>query len=586
MTAATARATLTGVHELELVASREPADPWAEIELDVELTDPDGTVRVVPAFWAGGRSWRVRYSSRLAGTHSYRTVVRAGEDTGLEGREGVLTIAGYQGPNPLLLHGAPTVAPDGRHLMHADGTPFLWLADTWWSALTARFRWPDTFETLTADRVAKGFNVIQLVAGLVPEFGLFSPLMASEGGQPWQDRGQGPINPGFYDVPDLKIDHLVANGLVPCIVGGWGSWAGVLGREKVLQHWRYLVARYAAYPVVWCLAGEVEQAIAFAPMDGQPHAGDVSIFDMDSDEQVARGKAQAAIWEEASRLVARIDPFERIRTVHPCPGLAWSSSGAFESRDSFELDMLQTGHSGVPTVPETMEHVLASLAHGDKPVINGECSYEGIGGSCWEDVQRFLFWSHMLSGTAGHTYGTMPISTFSSREDHYLPPSRACSADWEDAIEWRGAAHVGVGRRILERLRWWELRPAPEAIEPHAGPDNWFCSYAARHPDGSVVVYVPGLGTSAPKPNHMLETLGRRTMLVGLTPGRRYRATYVDPRTGAEWSSVVFEAEEGGRPLAGLADATRYARDAPTWEDWVLIVRPDGPVSSVSERPW
>ena len=584
-----------GVHELEFIAAREPEDPWAMIRLDVEFVDPDGGVRLVPAFWAGGRSWRVRYSSRLPGAHRYRTLVDSEIETGLDDRSGSLTIAPEATGNRLLLHGAPTVASDERHLMHEDGTPFFWLGDTWWAALTERFRWPDTFQTLTADRVAKGFTVVQLVAGLVPEFGLFSPEMASEGGQPWDDRGKGTINPAFFDVPDLKIDHLVASGLMPCLVGGWGSWARILGREKVLQHWRYVVARYGAYPVVWCIAGEVEVPIPFAPLHGESRQPDdvVALAEAGPEEWLKQGASQVAIWEEASRLVAEIDPFNRIRTVHPCPGLAWSSSGAFSSRDAFDLDMLQTGHSGLACVPDTLEHVHASLAHGDRPVINGECSYEGIGGSCWEDVQRFLFWSHMLSGTAGHTYGTMPISTFSARDDHYLPPSRASSADWEDAIEWRGAAHVGTGRRILERLRWWELEPAPDAIEPHAGPDDWFRPFAARLPDGTVIAYVPGIGQSVPKPSATLSALRERRVLAGLAPGR-YRATFVNPRTGEDEPTVVFDTDDGRHPLAelgrALADMTAspamFARDTPTWEDWVLIVRPDGSVGSVSDTPW
>jgi hypothetical protein len=201
----------------------------------------------------------------------------------------------------------------------------------------------------------------------------------------------------------------------------------------------------------------------------------------------------------------------------------------------------------------------------------------------------------MLTGTAGHTYGTMPISTFSARDDHYLPPSGADSADWEDAIEWLGAVHVGVGRRILERLRWWELEPAPDAIEPHAGPDDWFQPFAARLPDGSVVAYLPGTGQSAPKPNATLGALRERRTLTGLTPGARYRATYVNPRTGAEEPSVVFEAAADGRcALADLGAAlsemssarTMFLRGAPTWEDWVLLVRPHGPVGSVSAQPW
>ena len=30
-----------------------------------------------------------------------------------------------------------------------------------------------------------------------------------------------------------------------------------MGIERVKKHWRNLVARYGAYPVIWCLAGEV-----------------------------------------------------------------------------------------------------------------------------------------------------------------------------------------------------------------------------------------------------------------------------------------------------------------------------------------
>ena len=48
------------------------------------------------------------------------------------------------------------------------------------------------------------------------------------------------------------------HGLVPCIVGSWGYWLARLGVANAKQHWRYLVARYGAYPVVWCLCGEVQ----------------------------------------------------------------------------------------------------------------------------------------------------------------------------------------------------------------------------------------------------------------------------------------------------------------------------------------
>ena len=45
-------------------------------------------------------------------------------------------------------------------------------------------------------------------------------------------------------------------GITPCIVGAWGYFMPWMGVEKVKAHWRYLIARYGAWPVVWCAAGE------------------------------------------------------------------------------------------------------------------------------------------------------------------------------------------------------------------------------------------------------------------------------------------------------------------------------------------
>jgi hypothetical protein len=537
------------VCELELTAARDHDDPWSEIDLDVEFTDPDGRMLTVPAYWAGGRTWRVRYSSPTAGAHRYRSVVRADGETGLEGFDGEVTVTGYDGANPLLLHGAPRVADDRRHLAHADGTPFFWLGDTWWMGMIGRFRWPDTFQTLADDRAAKGFSVVQIVAGLVPECIPFSETMVNEGGQPWTDEGAGAVNPAFFSVPDLKIDYLVGKGIVPCMVGAWGFYANWLGEERVQRHWRYLVARYAAYPVVWCIAGEVD--IAWRPG---------ADFDPLADGQPVE---QVRVWEDASRIVKEIDPFGRVRTVHPCPLWTYASSEAFSSRESFDLDMLQTGHTGMHCVPETMEHLQGALAHGDKPVLNGECSYEGIFDSCWQDVQRFLFWSHMLSGTAGHTYGTMAISTFNSKEDPRWPVSRVSVHFWEDAIDWLGAAHVGIGRRILERFPWWELEPFREAIEPHAGPEDWVLPYAARLRDGTLIAYIPGAGALGSDGFFRLRDLA----LVGLEDGE-YDCVYIDPRTGRDVWPMRASSAGGRLPLRreGL-----FA--APTGEDWVLVVR-------------
>ena len=537
---------------IELDAGRMPADGWRGVRLVVDFEDPDGRVRSVPAYWDGGSTWRARYSSPAAGTHAFRSRVEAPDETGLEDVRGEIAITRYEGPNPLLRHGAPAVGPDRRHLVHGDGTPFFWLADTWWSAFTARFRWPDVFQTLADDRAAKGFTVVQLVAGLVPECVPFTEPMGSEGGQPLLDGGRGPVNPAYYAVPDLKIDYLVANGVVPCIVGGWGYFARLIGREQVLEHWRHLVARYAAYPVVWCIAGEVDLPAETLPLE----------VAMDAEP----AEAQVEIWEGASALVRELDPFDRVRTVHPSPPFGYASSEAFSDRGAFDLDMLQTGHFGRQSVPDTMVHLHTALGHGNKPVLNGECSYEGIFDSCWHDVQRFLFWSHLLQGAAGHTYGTMAIATLNDREDP-RPPMTGCDSHfWQEAIDWRGATQVGLGRHILESLSWWELEPCPDLVEPHAGSGDWFAPYAARTRDGTFVVYVPSVGMMEGNTWDGVE----RLVLSG-AGDRAYELTFVDPRSGEERPSTAARPAGGCLVLEPVANPWWMT---PTGEDWVLIARP------------
>lgn len=137
-------------------------DPFNEVELDVVFTDPGGGEHVVPAFWAGEQTWRVRYSSPFTGLHHYRTVCSDPDNADLHGQTGTLEVGPYEGKNPLMMHGPLRMAGDQRHLKYGDGTPFFWLGDTWWMGFTKRLSWPDGFRELTADRVAKGFTLVQI----------------------------------------------------------------------------------------------------------------------------------------------------------------------------------------------------------------------------------------------------------------------------------------------------------------------------------------------------------------------------------------------------------------------------------------
>jgi hypothetical protein len=212
-----------------------------------------------------------------------------------------------------------------------------------------------------------------------------------------------------------------------------------------------------------------------------------------------------------------------------------------------------------------MVHLAAARSRGDKPVLNGECSYEGIFDSCWQDVQRFLFWSHMLSGAAGHTYGAMAIAAMNDRGDPYLPMTRCNSHVWQDAIGWAGSVELGVGKRVLQELRWWQLEPCPHLVQPHAGPTDWFQPYAARLRDGGLVIYFPSVATQEGNDWRGVETLS----ISGMEDGS-HDAIFVDPRNGNKLPPMRLVAEDGRHVLKPTSNPWWVT---PTGEDWVMIVR-------------
>ena len=327
------------VTEWTHTSAGEYKDPFNEIKLHALVTDPDGEELRVPAFWAGGTDWRIRFSSPKTGIHRFRTDCSDSSNDSLHGLEGEIRVTEYTGENPLFLHGPLRKSVDSTYLEHSDGTPFYWLADTWWMGLTKRLRWPEGFQTLLQDRVQKGFSVVQIVAGLYPDMHPFDERGANEAGFPWDEKFTS-VNPSYFDMADRRLACLVDAGIVPCIVGCWGFFIDFAGREAVKKHWDYLVARYAAYPVVFCLAGE-----ALMPFY-------LSEF-RDPEKRPAHDIEMRKGWTEITRHVKQTDPFHRPITIH-------ATKFGHEMLDDpalLDLNMLQTGHGGFHSLAPTAEMI-------------------------------------------------------------------------------------------------------------------------------------------------------------------------------------------------------------------------------------
>jgi hypothetical protein len=528
-------------------SSRKYAEPFREIELDAVFTDPDGVSRTVPAFWAGDDVWRVRYASPKLGTHTFRTVCSDAGNAGLHGQEGRLDVRPYEGHNLLLRHGPLRTAAGGRHLEHADGTPFFWLGDTWWYGLLKDFEWPGEFQEAVADRVAKGFNLIHIVVGYLPAMPEHHPRNGNEGGEPW-DREYRQVNPAFFDWADHRIDCLVQNGLAPCIFSMWGYWMLRLGIEGAKRHWRYLVARYGAYPVVWSLCGEV----AYVYPD---FVTEIPAAERDKvAEYLVRG------WSEVCRYLAAVDPYGHPITAHTYSGLA--SSEVLEPGAPLTVNMTQTGHS-FPSL-DTMCRAIPRLRalEPPRPVINGECVYESIMGASWQEIQRLAIWACVLNGAAGHTYGAEGGGWQICHRDR--EPFDYTSGVWSQLDDWREiAALPGSGqmqhvRRLLERYEWWRFERHLDWVESGSGGDGAFRPHCAGIPGLVRVVYVPVqfYGNS------------RVTAITGLEEGVQYQASLYDPRTGRMTELGPVQSENGRWVPEGISTMYRL--------DYVIVLETAG----------
>lgn len=517
------------------------ADPFNEVTFSAIVTDPDGQEKAVPGFWGGDNVWRIRYASPKLGIHTYRTICSDPSNDDLHGQTGEIKVIPYEGKNPLYKHGPIQESQNHKYLEHADGKPFFWLADTWWMGLTTRLTWPDGFRILTEDRKEKGFSVVQIVAGLYPDMDPFDERGANEAGFPWDPEFKS-INPAYFDAADLKLTWLINSGIVPCIVGCWGFFLDFAGEEVIKKHWDYLLARYGAYPVVWCLAGE-----ATMPYYLNKEATSSPEKRKEYVEWARKG------WTDITRYLKEKDPFQRLITIHPTQ----YGHEQVEDESLLNLNMLQTGHGAYNSMNGTVKMIRTAVEREPRlPVINSEVCYEGICGTSYQDVQRFMFWSCMMNGACGHTYGANGIWQLNSIEKSYGPSPHGATwgnTPWEEAYKLPGSAQVGIGKKLFEKYDWWDFEAHPEWIEQRWAEDTYVRSYAAGIPGKVRVIFNPflaGFGWG-------------ETLVKGIEKDATYRAYYYDPITGDEYDQGVVTPDEEGNWKSGKVSI---------FQDWVLVL--------------
>ena len=508
--------------EMTLNAQREVPDPYTGVEVWAEFTHENGTRLVRPAFWDGGRDWKIRFAPPSTGPWSWRSFCSTG-DTGLSEQSGeVLCEADPSSRHRFYRHGFWRMSPGGRSLVHADGSPALLVADTAWA-----LPWRATeaqCQAYATDRQAKGFNAVLLMS-VQPDMRATGPRdrTTDEGFDVgFEDLPQGHINqlnPAYFQYLDRLVAILVAHEIVPVfqpVFHGFG-WKGlgvagpVVPPAEYARYCRYLVARYGARPAMYLVGG-----------DGSGY-----------EPQIRAGGEEIQRWDALAQPTG----------IHYRPH---ADNRAWQEEDWLDFQWCQTGHSG-EHIPERVAYMWVNRPA--RAVANGEPTYEqggksGRAAGWWQGHEA---WSNLCAGgTMGVVYGAGSLWQWRL---HRNEPGQAefflaKDAGWREALDFEGSRYIGLVSRILEGLPTTDMAPDWQATLGRRGllvPGQLFIGYLEN---------------------------GGPLMLFGESVPLRYRV--VDPRTGQVVREGVRASaseripDEGGGPRVYICYSPEPGESTPS----------------------
>ena len=434
-------------------------------------------------------------------------------------------------------------------ILHDDNDDaFLWLADTVWFGLTDRISNSD-WKALMEKRSQQGFNVMQVVAGLLPEAGFGEPATLLDGVASWTlDKKE--LEKRWWDAADLRVIDAVQAGQMPALVGAWSYYILEFGAERLKEHWSEMIARWAAFPVFWCVAGEV---------------GLMEYKDLFTDDMQERAVSIQQMWKPVISYVRAFDPWHRPITVHPCPAFNYSSTEALQGDSDLDFIWLQTGHADVNVVKATLGALNKAQKDSPLPVINSEVCYEGIAGGSPAMLQRYLFWTHLLQGAAGHTYGAQGIWAF--HDDETSPGAMWGWVPWQEASQLPGAMQLGLAAQYLRSINWNGFVPANNFMKVHADLDHPYRPWAGKTGD-NLIAYFPAVSMA---PAEMGISFELATIVFqNLKENSKYRMEIMNPRNG---KIVREEKIESSSKREWHFTSKNIASPLPTMEDWIINLK-------------
>ena len=422
---------LHGIYEATFTQTGRYDNPYVDLSATARLTEPGGRAeRLLPLFWDGGDTWRLRFSPDREGVWEWTI---DSPDPGLGDVTGRFEVSPSQNRGGLQpMDGHP------YHFQRQNGDPVWFMGDTAWALYTdsrENGHDRDSVHRYIDTRAAQGFNVIHSM--LISEAG-----WGNRGGDAFSDFATERIDPAYWQEVDERLAHLNARGITGGLVLSWGdkgrnpnNWRTFPSQEARLRYARYVAARYGAHDAYFVVAGE-----------------------WDADTRRDTGLTDDAIrdqYREIGRTICEVDPQGRMVAIHPMVSPT-SREFAKESWMSF---------GDYQQVYRKLHGEILTSRHFDKPVVNSEYAYylrdrdaDGVvdkENSHDLDATRHATWDIAMAG--GYLITGFGTTYFGG---HRNPGPFEVDAPQDD--EWE--SQVQHAKVLFESLAWWRLEPRDDLI--------------------------------------------------------------------------------------------------------------------------
>ena len=189
-----------------------------------------------------------------------------------------------------------------------------------------------------------------------------------------------------------------------------------------------------------------------------------------------------------------------------------------------------------------------------KPTLDGEPSYEGIPHGLHDpkqprwtdsDVRRYAYWS-VFAGASGFTYGHNSIMQFHRADSK--DGAFGVTEPWREAIDAPGAGQLIYLKQLMLSRPYFDRIPNQSLLAANTG-ERYERLIATSGKDYAMVYTYTGRSIQV-RGDHF--------------GGRRVRASWYDPRTGAQTDAGVHD--------AGPAVSFDPPGEQRAGNDWVLVL--------------